>query len=591
MLSSRGPHYVSICERRRRQRASAYLVATLALTTGLHVQDAASKPLEATRSRLRTYANPVDLPYRFQKIGKSFRESADPTVITFKGKYWLFPSHSMGYWYSKDLLKWTFVHPTDYDTEHYAPDVVQIGDQLLLTEHKYANVVTTSDPESGEWMMRASLKGQYSDPHFFLDDDGKLFLYDGSSPTSNIHVRQLDRDTLEATGTSVDIPQTRDIRNRGWEVQGEHNEKNTAPSYIEGSWMTKYKGRYYLQYAAPATEGNSYADGVVVGDTPTGPFTYQSYSPFSSKPTGFIGGAGHGSTFQDLNGRWWHVATMSISKRFLFERRIGLFPAEFTSQGELVADTYLGDYPHYIDGDRGLTGWMLLSRNKAVTVSSTEDGFPAANSVDENVRTWWSAKTGDAGEWLQIDLGGQKQIQAVQINFADEKADALGISTDSYLYRLELSRDGKSWRTVIYRSRAGVDAPHDYEVLPQATDARFVRLTNVHSPNQAKFSISDLRVFGNGNSALPDKVTRLAAVRDKEDPRKAAFSWDAVPGAEFYVLRLGTRPGLLIQNYQIYDGQTSVDVGALNAGVTYYYAVDAVNDRGIARGAVIGFIN
>jgi len=41
-----------------------------------------------------------------------------------------------------------------------------------------------------------------------------------------------------------------------------------------------------------------------------GPFTYQSTSPFSSKPTGFISGAGHSSTFQSADGRWWHASTI-----------------------------------------------------------------------------------------------------------------------------------------------------------------------------------------------------------------------------------------------------------------------------------------
>ena len=54
--------------------------------------------------------------------------------------------------------------------------------------------------------------------------------------------------------------------------------------------MTKHDGKYYLQYACPGTQYNTYADGVYVGDGPLGPFTLQKSNPYSSKPGGFITG-------------------------------------------------------------------------------------------------------------------------------------------------------------------------------------------------------------------------------------------------------------------------------------------------------------
>ena len=44
-------------------------------------------------------------------------------------------------------------------------------------------------------------------------------------------------------------------------------------------------------------------------------------------------GAGHGDTFQDKHGNWWHVASTVISQRHMFERRIGFFPVQFTQDG------------------------------------------------------------------------------------------------------------------------------------------------------------------------------------------------------------------------------------------------------------------
>lgn len=66
--------------------------------------------------------------------------------------------------------------------------------------------------------------------------------------------------------------------------------------YLEGAWMTKHNGIYYLQYAFPGTQYNVYGDAVYISDSPLGPFKVAENNPYSYKPTGFITGAGHGST-------------------------------------------------------------------------------------------------------------------------------------------------------------------------------------------------------------------------------------------------------------------------------------------------------
>ena len=349
--------------------------------------------------------------------------------------------------------------------------------------------------------------------------------------------------------------------------------------------MNQHDGVYYLQYSAPGTQFKTYADGVLTAKNPMGRFTYAPYSPFSFKPTGFIAGAGHSSTFAALDGRFWHISTMTISVRHMFERRLGLFPTYFTKDGELVY--------RYLSGRLSALWWMetagwwagLLSRKKRVSASSVLEGHEAEKAVDEEVRTWWSAKSGDPGEWFEIDLGGEKTIEAVQINFADEGSTAMGRSHDVYRYVLGVSLDGKSWKSVVDRAQIGKDSPDDYEVLPQAVKARYVRIRNVDSPNGAKFSLSDLRVFGEGTAALPEKVASVQAERNASDGRRGTIRWKAADRAEFYIVRLGTNPKERTQNYQVYDGATSVDVGSLNAGVPYFVTVDAVNESGVVRGS------
>ena len=82
----------------------------------------------------------------------------------------------------------------------------------------------------------------------------------------------------------------------GWERFGENNNDTGLKGYIEGAWLTKYNNTYYMQYAAPGTEFNVYADGVYISSSPLGPYRYAPNNPISYKPGGFMNGAGHGST-------------------------------------------------------------------------------------------------------------------------------------------------------------------------------------------------------------------------------------------------------------------------------------------------------
>ena len=76
---------------------------------------------------MKTYCNPLDLGYRYQHMKEGeriagFREGADPTLVYFKGKYYLFVSMSAGFWYSDDLLHWDFHADPDLLIYDYAPD-------------------------------------------------------------------------------------------------------------------------------------------------------------------------------------------------------------------------------------------------------------------------------------------------------------------------------------------------------------------------------------------------------------------------------------------------------------------------------------
>lgn len=539
----------------------------------------------------KTFCNPVNLNYRFMKIdgGEGIREAADPVVVTFKGKHYLFASKSSGYWYSDDFTDWKQVFITDsvLPIEDYAPGLFIHNDYLYYvgSTHGKGMLYRSSAPEKGEWEPVKEI-WSYWDPAFYVEGDN-LYMYYGCSPVDPIYAQVLDLNTLEARSEVVACFNS-DKENYGWERTGELNELPRRP-YIEGAWMTAHQGKYYLQYAGPGTEWKSYADGVYVGDSPLGPFTYMENSPVSYKPTGFIGGAGHGCLFTVGNENYWKAATNSISVRHMFERRVSLYPAGFDKDGYLFTDTYLGDYPMYLPGGEqqvsGNTqpGWMLLSYNKEVTASSTLDGYPAENTVDEDARTAWVAATNNDMEWLQIDLQHLSSIHAIQVNFDEYGATQKGFVPDVYQsYVIYASANGEDWYTVVDNSSKKTDTPHDYIEFEEPFKARYIKLQNAAYTVSSNLSVRDLRIFGNGLGRKPRALDGFTVQRDALDPCKARLAWQEVPDACGYIVRYGIAKDKLYNNFQVM-GDTALEIGSLNNGVAYYFTIDTYNENGITQ--------
>jgi hypothetical protein len=552
--------------------------------------------LAAPQQSPRTFANPINIDYRFMTEVPSRREAADPVILVFRDDYYLFASKSGGYWHSKDMLEWTFVKPEGLPIEAYAPAVLVLNDTLYYTACDIG-VYRSGDPKSGKWEF-VGQPFKVGDPDLFADDDGRVYLYYGLSYNGAISGMELDpKNGFRPIGQPFECFRA-NYAKHGWERRGDENlgavsngEFSEGP-WVEGSWMTKHNGTYYLQYAAPGTEFKGYADGVYTAPGPRGPFTYAPYSPFSHKPTGFITGAGHSATFQDKQGHYWHIATTVISVKHQFERRLGLFPADFDADGALHVNTLFGDYPQVApalrkaSGADTLAGWMLLSYGKKAQASSNLDGLGPERAFDEDVKTYWSARTANQGEWLKVDLGKLCRIDAVQTNFAEHESTVLGRDRELYhQYRLEASRDGESWSMLADRGANRKDVPHDYVELAQPAVARYVRLTNVRAPGGGPFSVRDLRVFGNGGVKAP-AAPSFAVHRDASDPRSAVIRWEMTPGADGYIVRYGTARGKLYQNYEV-RGQREIAIHSLNADVDYHFTVDAFNDSGRTLGTTV----
>ncbi len=548
-----------------------------------------------------TYCNPLNIDYaycpipNFTEWGKH-RATADPVIVLYKGDYYLFSTNQWGYWWSTDMLNWKFISRSFLKPWHKvyddlcAPAVWVMGDTLLVFGSTYSKnfpIWMSTNPKANEWKeaIDSFAIGGW-DPDFFLDDDGRLYMYNGSSNRYPLYGVEIDRKTFQPIGTRTETYMLEDWR-YGWQRFGENYDNTFLDPFIEGSWMTKYNGKYYLQYGAPGTEFSGYADGVVVSDHPLGPFTPQLHNPFSYKPGGFARGAGHGATFQDKWNNWWHIATTVISVKNSFERRLGLWPAGFDQDGVLFSNTVFGDYPYYLptgkDDDplKSFTGWMLLNYNKPVLVSSTFGAYVPNYAVDENIKTYWSAASGDKGEWLQSDLGAIATVNAVQVNYADQDAPFMGKQTNIYhQYQLYASVDGKKWNLLVDKSKNKTDVPHDYIALAQPVEARYLKIENIHMPG-GKFALSGFRVFGKGHGAPPDTVNNLVVLRTEKDKRSAWIKWSPVGNAYAYNIYTGIAPGKLYNCIMVH-GSNEYYLKIMDKNLPYYFSIEAINENGVS---------
>ena len=594
---------------------------------------------------MKYLCNPVNINYRYQfnmdprQHGKMqiCREAADPSMILFHGRYYIFASMTLGVWVSDDLSTWENHRlPGELPLYDYAPDVRVMGDWVYFCasrREENCDRYRTKDILNGPY---EKIQGSFPfwDPNLFVDDDGRVYFYWGCSNITPVWGVELDPNTMQPKGDKRVLVEGHPFE-IGYERVGEDNSQFPATEaeidaayaafhrrqgisedqvpeqlkplirgmfsrkpYIEGAWMDKQNGKYYLQYACPGTQYNTYSDGVYVSSGPLGPFTLADNNPYSYKPGGFLPGAGHGSTMRDRKGNWWHAATMRISMNHDFERRVGIWPAGFDADGELFCNQRYGDWPMAAEGDPWRSpAWMLLSAGKKATASSFVDGHEPGRATEENVRSWWRAASENRSEWLQIDLGQVFDVHAIQINFADDHIDIpcpgriVGGSQARYIeerdlttqWKLTGSIDGENWFVIEDKSDAKNDLSHDFILREEGFRARFLRLTDMAVPYGQRPCVSGLRVFGLGQGEKP-AVPSFTARRDSD--LDMTVSIEAQENTLGYNILFGNSPEKLYHSYMTFR-EGNQRVGALIKGRNYFVRVDAFNENGITEGACV----
>ncbi|MEU8505550.1 discoidin domain-containing protein [Streptomyces brevispora] len=212
----------------------------------------------------------------------------------------------------------------------------------------------------------------------------------------------------------------------------------------------------------------------------------------------------------------------------------------------------------------------------------TDGGWPADLKADQSR---WSSDW-NADRWVGVDLGATSRIDTVDLYW--EAAYAVD-------YRIQVSDDNRTWRTVYQPSaadvaarRADVKAPgeaagrHDTVTLPTPATGRYVRMLGVErrsfynpAPATAQFgySLYEFQVWGTGGSA---NATYPALPKDPGGTYRTTFFDDftgsGLDRSKWRVVRTGTEMGPVNGESQAYVDSTNnirTENGALVLNAKY----------------------
>ena len=465
-------------------------------------------------NRQKTYINPIPLPdYPIGREGimnnsdYSWRETADPTVLYEDGKWYLFSSCRSGY-VSEDFVTWKRkdIVPADCG---YAPTVVNhLGKYYLCGS---LSDLFVSDEITGEYKSLGKFKfkngsdiGNYYDPMLFSDDDGRLYIYyvvyDPEIGSTAINGCELD----PSDPTRFKCDPVRLINydpSHEWERTGEHNE-DASYSAIEGPWMLKRNGVYYLIYSGPATEYSTYANGAYKSSSPLSGFEYMKTSPFTRKTSGVVRGPGHGSVTKGPNGTYWVFYTCTLCHRHPMERMIGYDLIEFNDDGDMVCkvtETPRKQPGTFLRSEDGETGLCSLSERRRPAASSEASGRDALYALTEDLTSFWQPADGDLSPYIDIPLPPHgAKVYSFRIIWAESGLSLkYGRCPAPVAYKVKMKdKITKEYVTAFDSSERNEDFAVDYVAFEEPIDATEARIEFVQRTDGVSVGVRNVSFFG-----------------------------------------------------------------------------------------------
>jgi xylan 1,4-beta-xylosidase len=478
------------------------------------------EPNEPEKPGPTTYCNPISLPnYPIGRRARDvtagapvpkddwlwlvdrqqqFRELADVSVVWHEGAWYLYPSVDMA-WVSTDGGATWRHHPLNVRDLGYAPTIVKHKGKFLLMASE-SPVYSSASPlgpfqELGPIKLPSGVPGQI-DPMLF-SDEGRLFYYWGCTPTEGIFGVEVDADDpTRVIGKPAKVIAF-EPNKQPWQRLGDWNEQ-PARGWVEGAWMFKRGGKYYLTYAAAGTENRTYATGCAVGQSPLGPFVPQKINPILRSTTGLVTGTAHGCVVEGPHNSLWAFYTVRAGVVHGFERRLGMDPAHIGEDGELRVDG-ASSLPRRLPTAAKAAepaGWLPLNAGPRTVGSSDAPNLSGRLAVDDDLRTWWQPASDDKAPTLASNLTTPGAVvRAVRLVWRDVGLDTKkGAKPGAFRYKVDVRTAADTWTTVIDRGRSTDDLLIDYRECP-ATPGTAARLVIVGAPPGITPGVAEFTVF------------------------------------------------------------------------------------------------
>jgi len=472
--------------------------------------------------KIARYCNPLPM-----LIAPGGNAAGDVTVIRDQGKYYMFCTGG-GAWISDDMLQWSFKRVENVPV---APHVVKYNGSFYMCGND-GPLFKADNPlgpytSIGEWKNTPDVQGGWNgafDVDIFIDDDNKPYLYYPGRGVSGIYVVPLDPNDLSRFAGPVKHLFGFN-KDHIWERYGEMNEY-TDVAWIEGPWLQKHNGIYYLQYSASGTQWKTYAEGYYTATSPMGPFTYASNNPLLRKTDGLVTGPAHGSIVEGPDGNLWQFYTIVLSNP-PGGRRIGMDRIIFDKEANMtvkVTDTPQWAPNGISDPENSNSGSIPVTINKVRAMnalsrfSSQQPGRDAAYAVDNSSGTWWEPVPTDTLPTLTIELSPATRFDVVQLFTIDAarlmfnsgrrgfgrqtRVSPAQPPTDIYQYKIDVSMDGKTFITALDQTQNILSRNTIFEEIPPVK-CRFVRLTLTNWPRTTPLGILEFTVFGKPAGSLP----------------------------------------------------------------------------------------
>ena len=430
-----------------------------------------------------------------------FREVADPEGIFYDGKWYLFPSVQQAF-VSGDLIHWEY-HPIEIEEPlGYAPCIVHYRGRFLLTASPInESVIYWSENPLGPYKRLGNPKfpdgtllRYLTDPAWFADDDGRLYLFWGVDPngTAGIYGMEIDPED-PCQGICEPVKVIGLCTENYWERYGEYNE-HLHYGWTEGVSLYKHNGEYLLHYSACGTNLRNYALGCYRSKvSPLGPYTPPK-RPMLRTRHGIVNGTGHGGMMKGPDGNPWQLYSCLIRRLHNCERRIGIDRVEFDADGEpFVKATSV---PQSISsGDLGL---VPVNIGKSVFFSSCRNEHFGSFAVDDCTHTWWDPAEDDKEPFIEVDLRESFELHSARIIWTEPELDySAGKLPEPVKFKIAFyDLEHNLIETKTDYSCNSIDHNVEFVIFPSTINAKYVRLIICRDKNLYHHGVIDFTLFG-----------------------------------------------------------------------------------------------